>query len=424
MFDGAMNGESHPDFAEVASVFERQLRRTSGGAAVTIYHRGRPVVDLWGGARTETDDGDLLPWERDTVAMCFSTTKGVASTALHVLADRGMVDFDAPVADYWPEFAQGGKAGVTVTHVLTHSAGLHRIRSLVDAAHRMLDWEHMTEALAAAEPAYEPGTKHGYHALTYGWLVGEIVRRVSGVPLGEFVRTELAEPLGLDGLTIGLPASERHRVAPLGPMGLPRPPWKPVRRVEKEIGKQMGKVVSALPIPVNTRRLANALAPRGVEDVLWGVEAMDAEMPAANGFFTARSLARLYAVLAGRGELDGVRLLSADTVRRAGTVHGHGADLVLVIPMDWRLGYHRVFTSRGTVGTAFGHFGFGGSGAWCDPTRNLSVAMVCSRGTGTPIGDVRIAEIGRAAVRCADRRSAVDARRTRRISSDPARCLG
>lgn len=418
-----MNGECHPDFDDVRAIFERQLRRTSGGAAVAIHHRGRPVVDLWGGVRTETDGGDLLPWERDTVAMCFSTTKGVASTALHVLADRGLVDYDAPVADYWPEFAQAGKAHVTVTHVLTHSAGLHRIRSLVDAAHRMLDWEHMTEALAAAAPAYEPGTKHGYHALTYGWLVGEIVRRVSGVPIAEFVRTELAEPLDLDGLTIGLPEDQRHRVAPLAPMGLPRPPWKPLRRVEKEIGKQMGKVVSAMPIPVNTRRLANALAPRGVEDVLWGVGAMDAEMPAANGFFTARSLSRLYAMLAGRGEVGGVRLLSPETVRLAGTVHGRGADLVLVLPMDWRLGYHKVFTSRGSIPTAFGHFGFGGSGGWCDPTRNLSVAMVCSRGSGTPIGDLRIAEIGRAAMQCADRRSAVEARRTRTISSDPARCL-
>lgn len=421
--DDAMRGEAHPDFDEVRKTFERQLRRTSGGAAVAVYHRGRSVVDLWGGTRTETEAGELVPWERDTVAMCFSTTKGVASTALHVLADRGLIDYDAPVAEYWPEFARNGKERVTVTHVLTHSAGLHRIRSLVDAAHRMLDWDHMTEALAAARPAYEPGTRHGYHALTYGWLVGEIVRRVAGAPIGDVVRSELAEPLGLDGLTIGLPEDQRHRVAPLGPMGLPRPTWKPARRVEKQIGKQLGKVVSALPVPVNTRRLANALAPRGVEDVLWGVGAMDAEMPAANGFFTARSLARLYAVLAGRGELDGVRLLQPSTLERVSRVYSSGPDLVLVMPMDWRLGYHRVFTTRGTIGTAFGHFGFGGSGAWCDPTRNLAVAMVCSRGTGTPIGDLRIAELSRAAVRCADRRSAVDAKQARRLSSDPARCL-
>lgn len=411
MVDAA--GVNDDAFGDVRRTFERQLARTTGGAAVSVFHRGRPVVDLWGGVRDETPEGDVLPWERDTVAMCFSTTKGVASTALHVLAERGLVDYEAPVAEYWPEFAQAGKERVTVSHVLTHSAGLHRIRSLVDSADRMLDWEHMTSALAAATPAYEPGTRHGYHALTYGWLVGEIVRRVDGRSLGEVVRTEIAEPLGLDGLTIGLGEGERHRVAPLGRMGLPRAPWKPVRRVEKRIGKQLGKVVSALPVPVNTRRLANALAPRGVEDVLWGMSIMDAEVPSANGFFTARSLGRMYAVLAAGGELDGVRLLSRKRLRMMARVRSHGPDLVLVMPMDWRLGYHRVFTSRGVVGSAFGHFGFGGSGAWCDPERELSVAMVCSRGSGTPIGDLRIAELGAAAVRCADALAEVGRRQPR-----------
>jgi CubicO group peptidase (beta-lactamase class C family) len=223
------------------------------------------------------------------------------------------------------------------------------------------------------------------------------------VPVADFARTELAEPLGLDGLTLGLPASERHRVAPLAPMGYPRLPWKPARRLEKEIGKQLGKVVSAMPGPLNTRRMANALVPRGVEDVFLGADIMDASMPAVNGFFTARSLARLYAALAGGGTLDGVRIMSEGTVRAASTVHGKGLDLVLVLPMDWRLGYHRVFTSRGTVGSAFGHFGFGGSGAWADPERDLAVAFVCNRGSGTPIGDLRIGEIGHAAVRAADR---------------------
>lgn len=399
-----MTGHAHDDFAEVVSTFRRQLRRTNGGAAVAVHHRGELVVDLWGGVRDVDAPEGPAPWERDTVAMCFSTTKGVVSTALHVLADRGEVAYDEPVATYWPEFARNGKEGVTVRHLLTHSAGLHRIRSIVRDADRMLDWDHMCEALAAAAPAYPPGTKHGYHALTYGWLVGEVVRRVSGQSISEFVRAELAEPLGLDGLTIGMPAAQRHRVAPLAPLGIPRPQWGPARRLEKQIGTRMGRIVSAMPVPVNTRRLANALAPRGVEDVLVGAAMMDAEVPSANGFFTARSLGRMYAMLAGGGELDGVRLLSPATVAAASTVQSHGLDLVLVVPMDWRLGYHRVFTTRGTVGPAFGHFGFGGSGGWADPSRDLSVAYVCNRGSGTPIGDLRIAELGAAAVRCVDRR--------------------
>lgn len=388
-------------------MFRRQLQRTNGGAAVAVYHRGEPVVDLWGGWK----DADER-WASDTVAMCFSTTKGVVSTALHVLADRGLVDYDAPVARYWPEFAVNGKEHVTVRHVLTHSAGLHRLRSTIGSADHMLDWEHMTAALAGARPAYEPGTRHGYHALTYGWLVGEIVRRVSGLPIGEFVRRELAEPLGLDGLYIGLPQSERHRVAPLGPMGIPRPRIEPFRTIEKELGRGLGKVVSALPGPANTRRVVNALVPRGVEDVLWGADVMDAEVPAANGFFTARSLARMYAMLAGGGTLDGTRILSQRTVDLIAERQRTGPDLVLVAPMDWRLGYHRVITACGTVSQGFGHFGFGGSGAWADPERDLAVAMVCSRGTGTPIGDARMLTLGAAAVHCADRRRRTAADRT------------
>lgn len=394
-----MDGTVHDDFKRVAWVFRSQLQRTSGGAAVAVYHRGEPVVDLWGGWK-----GPDERWQSDTVAMCFSTTKGVVSTALHILADRGLIDYDEPVATYWPEFAANGKEGVTVRHVLTHSSGLHRLRSTIGQAEHMLDWDHMTAALAAARPAYEPGTRNGYHALTYGWLVGEIVRRVSGVPIGEFVRRELAEPLDLDGFYIGLPESERHRVAPLGPMGIPRPRHEPLRTIEKEVGRGLGKVVSALPGPVNTRRLLNALAPRGVEDVLWGADVMDAEVPAANGFFTARSLARMYAMLAGGGQIDGVRILSQRTVDLISQRQRTGPDLVLVAPMDWRLGYHRVVTACGTVPRGFGHFGFGGSGAWADPERDLAIAMVCSRGTGTPIGDARMLTLGAAAVRSADRR--------------------
>jgi CubicO group peptidase (beta-lactamase class C family) len=321
------------------------------------------------------------------------------------------------VARHWPEFAAAGKEGVTVRHVLTHSAGLHRIRSLIDHGNRMLDWDHMVEALAAASPAYAPGTRHGYHALTYGWLAGEIVRRVDGRPVAEVVRREIAEPLQLDGLYIGLPAAERHRVAPLGPLGIPRPRIRPLRHVEKRVGAQLGKVVSGLPVPINTRRVANALAPRGVEEALvLGDEVMDASIPAANGFFTSRSLARMYAMIAGGGELDGVRVLSGRTVAEMAKVQRKGPDLVLVVPMDWRLGYHRVFTSRGPLPRALGHFGFGGSGGWADPSRDLAVAMVCSRGTGTPIGDLRIMELGAAAVRSADRRQ--DRQRTSRTRED------
>ena len=388
-----MDGFVHPRFHGIARLFERQLRRTTGGAAVAVYFRGELVVDLWGGRRTEDE-----PWQRDTLAMCFSTTKGATSAALHLLADRAEIDYDTPVAAYWPQFAQGGKEGVTVRHVLTHSAGLHRMRTLVDSAHRMLDWEYMVAALERAEPAYEPGSRHGYHALTYGWLVGELVRRVSGRPIARFVDEELTGPLGLDGMYVGCPPEHRSRVAPLAPMAAPLG-----RRLGLQPGAVMGGPVGRIPgllrLPVSPRRFVNALLPRGIEDVLWGPEVMDAEIPAANGFFTARSLAKLYAMLAGGGQVGGVRLLSPQTVAAIGEVHSRGPDLVLVLPMGWRLGYHSAFTTRGTVPGAFGHFGFGGSGGWADPRRDLALAMVCNRGAGTPIGDLRLAELGTAVVR-------------------------
>ena len=396
-----MDGHAHPGFARVADTFRHQLRRTAGGAAAAVYHRGDLVVDLWGGCRDDSGE----PWEQDTLAMCFSTTKGVASTALHVLADRGEVDYDAPVAVYWPEFAQNAKGAVTVRHVLTHSAGLHRIRSVIDHAERMLDWEYMVEALARAAPAYQPGTASGYHALTYGWLVGEIVRRVSGRPLPEFVAGEIAGPLGLDGLYVGCPPPERHRVAPLVPMGRPRLLPGPLHGVEKAVGRQVGRLMSLVRAPVNPRRIVNTLAPRGIEDVLWDASVMDAAIPAANGFLTARSLARMYAVLAGRGTLDGVRLLSPGTVEKISEVQTTERDRVLVARMRWRLGYHGAFTTRGLNRSGFGHFGFGGSGGWADPERDLAVAMVCNRGTGTPIGDLRLLELGTAAIVSARGRS-------------------
>ena len=163
-------------------------------------------------------------------------------------------------------------------------------------------------------------------------------------------------------------------------------------------------------LPVNLRRMANALMPRGIEDVLWGPEVMDAAIPAANGFFTARSLAKMYAVLAGRGEIQGRRLLSESTIDKIGVVHSRGPDLVVVMPMRWRLGYHFAATSRGSVSTGYGHFGFGGSGGWADPRTGLAIAMVCNRGGGTPIGDLRIAQLGAAAISAAERRDEVSGR--------------
>ena len=361
-----MTGYSHDDFADVARTFRRQLQRTNGGAAVSVHHRGEPVIDLWGGVRDlDAPDGPAR-WEHDTVAMCFSTTKGVASTAVHVLADRGLVDYDEPVATYWPEFAQHGKEAVTVRHVLTHSAGLHRIRSLVGDAHRMLDWDHMCEALAAATPAYPPGTRHGYHALTYGWLLSGLARVVTGKGMRELMRTEVAEPLNTDGVHLGRP-----------PAGAPT-------QAARFVGSQMNipnPVFNALAPAVAGLELSAAFGAMyvpGVKKLVQrDVPLLDTELPSANGVITARALARMYGALAHGGMIDGRRYFSAERVTMLTGRRNLRPDRNLIVPLAFHLGYH----GRPSPGVlpGFGHVGLAGSFGWAVPEEGLAFSLVHNR---------------------------------------------
>jgi CubicO group peptidase (beta-lactamase class C family) len=402
----------HPDFASVAETLARIVAEHAGGAAVCVYHRGVCVADLWGGYI----DAGGTRWRRDTMAPSFSTTKGVAATLVHVMADRGLLDYDVPVATYWPEFAQSGKGAITVRQVLAHQSGLYHIRQMVDRAERMLDWDYMIHALERATPVHAPGTRTGYHGLTFGYLVGEIIQRVTGRPFPDVVQSELVRPLGLDGMYIGAPVEQLHRAAalvpsPSGVVGLLR------AGLVRVAGRELGELVDApaallqraldlVGVGFDLPSILDALAPRGIGAFDFGADAtLRAVIPAANGVFTARSLARMYAALAGGGAIDGVRLLSPETLARATEVQATGPGR-LVIPFDmrWRLGYHGVFTSRGVPRRAFGHFGFGGSGAWADPGRNLAVGLIVNSGLGTPFGDFRIARIGGAALASANAR--------------------
>ena len=397
-----LDGMVHPDFYRVERTLRDQLSRYPGGAAVCVYYRGECVADLWGGAR----DVDNTPWTRDTMAPSFSTTKGVAATLLHIYADRGLVDYDAPVARYWPEFAQAGKAEITVRQVLAHQSGLYHIRQMIDHIDRLLDWKHMIAVIERTAPIHEPGTRTGYHGLTFGFLVGEILQRVSGRKFATLVRQELARPLGLDGLFIGAPASAIPRAASL------IFPESTRRLSRTSLGSRLESGAAGLSrwlarvgVDTDLASLFDALAPHGVSTFEFGsAQTLRASIPAANGLFTARSLARLYALLANGGELDGVRLLSAQTLHEATQVQPPTGRLA-VIPFDmrWRLGYHGVFTTRGTPRRAFGHFGFGGSGAWADPQRQLAVALIVNSGLGSPFGDLRTARISGAALASARR---------------------
>lgn len=400
-----LQGTIHPDFWGVARSLQRILpKKGPGGAAVCVYHRGEKVVDAWGGTR----DDRGTPWEEDTLSVSFSTTKGVASTLLHIYADRGLIDYDAPVARYWPEFGQAGKKQVTVRQLMCHEAGLYAIDDMVEDASEMLDWEQMTGRLAAAEPRHAPGTAHGYHGLTYGWLAGEVVRRVAGdKPFPELIESEIAKPLGLDGLYCGVPSDQMHRCAQLISKMWEGTPEERTQRLEKtwEGAARWSRRLRRVGIRYDPTQTIAALMPRGMDRLDFNDDAFRASsIPAANGMFTARSLARMYACLAQGGELDGARLLSYDTIRRASEEQNRGAGRVIPVSMRWRLGYHRVFAVRARVPSGFGHFGAGGSGAWADPQRQLAVALTLNSGVGTPFGDTRVARISGAAARCADRR--------------------
>jgi len=391
-----LHGHVHPEFWPVARALARQLRRSRrGGAAVCVYHRGDCVVDIWGGSQ----DAAGTPWQADTMSVSFSTTKGVTATALHILVDRGLLDYDDPVAKYWPEFAQAGKERITVRHLLCHQAGLYGIRGLIDDVRRIRDWDYMTDALARAAPALPPGTASAYHGFTYGWLVGEVIQRVAGRPFAEVIQRELAEPLELDGLYVGTPAAQLSRAARL----LMANNGTTSAAFERRL-RRAQRVLSALRIRFDVTRMIDALLPQNAETFAWDApETLAASIPAANGLFTARSLATLYAMLAAGGQWHGRRLLSEATLARATEIQTRRMDLVVPFPMHWRLGYHRASTIRGTPPRGFGHYGFGGSGAWADPDRRLAVALVLNSGIGTPFGDLRTAVIGGVALQCATR---------------------
>jgi CubicO group peptidase (beta-lactamase class C family) len=399
-----LDGRIHPDFADVEATLREQLGNYPGGAAVSVYHRGECVVDLWGGVKDE--EGNL--WQQDTMAPSFSTTKGVAATLLHIYVDRGLVDYDAKVSDYWPEFGKAGKESITVRHVLSHQSGLYHIRQMVDHVDRMLDWDYMVEAIENTVPAHPPGERTGYHGLTFGFLVGEIIQRVTGKKFSDLVQREIARPLGLDGLFIGAPKKAIPRAAQLLFPDATRRLARTRLGGHLETGaSNVSRVLQRFGWDSDLASIFDALAPRGISDFDFGSpESLAVAIPAANGLFTARSLARMYALLANGGELDGVRLLSQGALEDATALQTPTGRLS-VIPFDmrWRLGYHGVFTTRGFPRQAFGHFGFGGSGAWADPERNLSVALIVNSGLGSPFGDLRTARISGAALTAARKRS-------------------
>ena len=375
----AIQGEVKTGFEKVGDAFAANFEHNGEvGAAFSLYVRGEKVVDVWGGVADTSTGG---PWTEDTLQLVFSTTKGATAVCAHLLAQRGELDLDAPVADYWPEFKAEGKERIPVRWLLSHRAGLPVVDNPPPAAD-VLRWYPIVEALAAQRPVWEPGTAHGYHALTYGWLVGEVVRRISGRSLGTFFADEVAAPLGLD-FWIGLPDAQEPRVSRLEVLG----------------NSGVTPDVDLDKVPENVRAMLqafldpNSLSQRALNvtkpPLNWNApEVHAAEIPAGNGIGTARSLARMYAGLIG--EVDGVRLLTPETVANATVEQSNGPDRVLMVPTRFGLGYFLPSAFSPLAGPrSFGHAGAGGSLGFADPDTGIAFGYVMNKMQQNLAGDPR-----------------------------------
>ncbi len=363
-----IQGQCDPRFTAVRQAFAENFeKRGDVGAAVCVYVEGKPVVDLWGGyanaARTR-------PWDHNTVASVASTTKGMVAICAHMLVERGLLDLDAPAARYWPEFAQAGKATIPVRWLLSHRAGLPAIRRDMPPQ-SLYDWHVFTGVLAETAPWWEPGTRHGYHALTFGHLVGEVIRRISGKSVGQFFRAEVAGPLAAD-FFIGVPEAEDTRAAEI----LPDPPPRPGDTT-------MWEVLLRDPTSMASRAFLNPpRTPEVVNTRAWRA----AEIPAGNGHTTARALARIYGALACGGTLDGIRLLQPATIDAAIVEQSAGLDAILSFPTRFGLGFMLTLPERpfGPNPRAFGHPGRGGSIGFADLDGGIGFGYVVNQyQTGT-----------------------------------------
>ena len=358
-----IDGHCEPRFTAVREQFFANFtERGDVGAAVCVYLDGVRVVDCWGG---HADAARTRPFGPDTIVSVASTTKGMVALCAHMLAERGKLDLDAPVARYWPDFAAAGKQDIPVRWLLSHRAGLPAIRRTLPAA-ALFDWTAMTAALAETAPWWTPGERHGYHAVTYGHLVGEVIRRVDGRSVGAFLRDEVTGPLRAD-FFIGVPEEADGRAAEVLP---PPPPGEPT----------IWDTLLADPESVSGRTFLNPPLPLGLVNTrAWRA----AEIPGANGHTSARGVARAYAALARGGELDGVRLLAPGTIEGAIVEQSRGRDAVLTLPTRFATGFMLAMPGGifncGPGRRTFGHPGHGGSIGFADPDARVGFGYVTNQ---------------------------------------------
>jgi CubicO group peptidase (beta-lactamase class C family) len=378
---GAVKGYVEPGFGSVADAFNRNLDSGEVGAGFALYVHGRKAVDIFGG---HFDAARNRPYDLDSLQLVFSVTKGATSVCANLLIDRGLIDPDAPVVTYWPEFGQAGKADIPVRWLLCHKGGLPVIdRNLT--LEEVLAWGPVVEALEVQEPLWEPGTAYSYHGLTFGWLIGEIVRRVDGRSLGQFFQDEVAKPLNLD-FWIGLPSEQEPRVSPQIPMVL-TPEMEAMMRANMD--------------PSSTRARMAGL--NGIFEIpaTFNLEAVHAaELPAANGITNARSLARMYAglispvdggpstSLLGVEQIDRARQLQSDVPEWSQDTNTPAMGFI------FGLGFNLSSTATPFGGSrAFGHFGAGGSVGFADPENEIAVGYVTNQMMASSGGDPRAREL-------------------------------
>ena len=354
---------------------------TSGedvGASFAVSIDGEMVIDIWGG---HIDTKRQIPWQKDTIVNVYSSTKTMSFLCALVLSDRGLLEFDAPVANYWPEFAQNGKQGVLVWHFMAHAAGLSGLDEKV-SLEDLYDWDRITGLLAAQAPWWEPGTASGYHAFTQGYLIGELVRRVTGKSLGRFFREEIAEPLEAD-FYIGVPESEFHRIGNVIPADTPT-----------DTSALDGKKSIA------ARTFNNPSG--GSAKNSWTTGWRKAEIPAANGHGNARAIARLQSPLACGGSAFGVTLMSEATAKSALTERIAGKDLVLRVPLRFGLGFglnSELVPMSPNPNTGYWG-GWGGSSVLVDQDARVSASFVMNKMVDNILGDRRSYDLVRTFYKC------------------------
>ncbi|OBI50950.1 esterase [Mycobacterium kyorinense] len=356
-----VQGAADPRFGAVIRLFAQLFPgRRFGGGALSVYIDGRPVVDVWTGW---SDRAGEVRWTADTGAMVFSATKGVAATVIHRLVDRGLLSYDAPVAEYWPEFGANGKSGITIRDVLRHRTGLSHLNGVSKT--ELMDHHLMEERLAAAPVDHLHGLP-AYHALTYGWLLSGLARSVTGLGMRELFRTEVARPLDTDGVHLG------------------RPPADAPTQVAQILAPQSGQanpIVNFVAPRVAGLRFSGVLGAMyfpGMKSFVQGdIPFLDGEVPAANGVVTGRGLAKMYAALANNGRADGAELLSGELARGLAGRPRVLPDLNMFVPMPFHLGYHESPIPGLLKG--FGHIGLGGTLGWADPDTGSAFGYVHNR---------------------------------------------